>query len=187
MILISVEGGTSKQRDLGEDALRFFVKKLMPRKRNLIIDLKIHNLIQYDIAGFCEHVGKNEVMLESHHRGTLYDYISFLAHESIHMKQYVTGELTTVGRKELWHGEDYSDMPYKKQPWEIEAWNSQHYLAKDFIKNEMRLTLKAAKDMSPRTLKKMNWKVEDEFNNKIIERREKEGMKTIAYKKAKTR
>tara|TARA_E500000081_G_C6098062_1_gene336149 strand:- start:697 stop:1260 length:564 start_codon:yes stop_codon:yes gene_type:complete len=187
MILISIEGGTEKQRDLGEDAIRFFVKKLVPEKEELLIDLKIHNLIQYDIAGFCEYVDENEVNLESHNRGTLYDYITFIAHECIHMKQYLTGELTTEGKVELWHGEDFTGLPYKEQPWEIEAWEGQHALAKEFIKKELGITLKLAKTMSPRTLKKMDWSRENKFTNDIIEKRKIHGIKTIVYKKAKTR
>lgn len=169
MIKISIEGGTAKQRDLGEGALRYFVKVLMPRKRSLSIDLQIKNLIKDDVAGLCEHMGRNEVLIESHSRGTLYDYISFLAHESIHMKQFVTGELKTVNRKDLWHGEDFTDVAYRKQPWEIEAWNGQHELAKDFIKNEMGFTLKQAKELSPRTMKQMDWNAEVLFLNKVCE------------------
>ena len=169
MITISIEGGTKNQRNLGENALRFFTKKLMPRKRSLKIDLQIHNLIKDDVAGLCEQMGRNEVLIESHSRGTLYDYISFLAHESIHMKQFVTGELKTVNRRELWHGEDFTDVPYKKQPWEVEAWGGQHELAKEFIKNEMGMTLKEAKDLSPRTLKQMDWNAEALFLHKVCE------------------
>ena len=168
MILISIEGGTKKQQDLGEEAIRFFVKKLMPRKRSLNIDLKIHNLIKDDVAALCDYIGRNEVVIESHHRGTLYDYISYLAHECVHMKQYVTGELKTTGRKEIWHGKDFTNVPYKKQPWEVEAWSSQHSLAKDFIKNSMGITLKEANELSPRTLKKMNWKSEALFLENVI-------------------
>ena len=46
MITISIEGGTKNQRNVGENALRFFTKKLMPRKRSLKIDLQIKNLIK---------------------------------------------------------------------------------------------------------------------------------------------
>ena len=73
MILISITGGTAKQRDVGEDAIRFFVKTLMPRKRRLTVDLQIKNLIKDDVAGLCEHVDRNEVLIQSHSRGTLYD------------------------------------------------------------------------------------------------------------------
>jgi len=168
MILISTIGGTEKQRDLGDRAIRHFIKALMPRKRKLTIDLQIKNLIKDDIAGLCEHIGGNEVVIESHHRGSLYDYISFLAHESVHMKQYVTGQLKTTDKALLWNGEDMTDVPYKKQPWEVEAWNSQHNLAKDFIKNELGMTLKLAKETSPRTLKEMNWNQEALFLDKVI-------------------
>lgn len=168
MILISIEGGTAKQRDLGEYALRYYVKKLLPRKRKLNIDLRIQNLLKDDIAGLCEHVGGNEFVIDSHHRGTLYDFLSYLAHETIHLKQFSKGELRCSGLKEFWKGEDFTNVPYKQQPWEIEAWEGQHALAKDFIKNELGITLKAAKDISPRTLKQVNWESEEMYLDKII-------------------
>lgn len=167
MIVISIEGGTAKQRDLGENALRYYVKKLLPRKRSLNIDLRIKNLLKDDIAGLCEHVGGNEFVIDSHHRGNLYEFLSYLAHESIHLKQFATGQLKYVRHKELWEGEDFTNVPYKQQPWEVEAWDGQHELAKDFIKNEMGLTLKAAKELSPRTLNQMNWKSEVLFLDKL--------------------
>ena len=179
MIKISIEGGTAKQRDLGEDALRHFVKVLMPRKRSLNIDLQIKNLIKDDVAGLCEYVGTNEFLIESHHRGTLYDYISYLAHESVHVKQYATGELKTKGFKEFWKGEDHTDTSYRKQPWEVEAWGRQHDLAKDYIKNKMGLTLKVAKEMSPRTLGVMNWNQEVLFLDSVVRSQARRKKKSV--------
>ena len=147
MILIDIEGGTKTQKNIAEEAVRFYIKKLMPRKRSLIIDLKIRNLLKDDVAGLCERVERNYFIIETHHRGSLYDFLSFLAHEVIHLKQYATGQLCTSGKTELWNGEDHTHTPYKKQPWEIEAWGNQHALAKDYIKNELGLTLKATKEI----------------------------------------
>lgn len=167
MIVISIEGGTAKQRDLGEYALRYYVKKLLPRKRKLNIDLRISNLLKDDIAGLCEHVGNNEFVIDSHHRGNLYEFLSYLAHETIHLKQFAKGELKFSRHREMWKGEDFTDVPYKQQPWEMEAWDGQHALAKDFIKKELGITLKAAKELSPRTLNQMNWKSEALFLDKL--------------------
>lgn len=172
MILISAEGGTKTQRRIGDQAIRFFIKKLMPRKRSLSIELKIHNLIKDDMVGSCQHIEGNEVLIESHHRGTLYDYITFLAHECIHMKQFVRGELKFENGKDIWNGEDLTGLAYRKQPWEMEAWKGQHSLAKDFIKSEMNMTLKKAKQISPRSLKEMNWNSETAFLLKVIEAQE---------------
>ena len=102
------------------------------------------------------------------------------------MKQYLKGELTTEGKVELWHGEDLSGLPYEQQPWEVEAWAGQHSLAKEFIKKELGITLKLAKTLSPRTLKKMDWSRENKFTNDILEKRKIHGIKTIVYKKTKT-
>jgi hypothetical protein len=158
MILISFKGGTKKQRDLTEDAARYFVKKLLPRKRKLHIDFHIRNTLKEDAAGYCSMLDNaNDFLIELHHRGTLYDYVSYLAHEMVHLKQYTTKEMNEAG---MWKGVDHSKTAYSKQPWEREAWAAQHNLAKDFIKNKLGLTLKDAKNISPRTMKEINWDLE---------------------------
>ena len=172
MILIDIEGGTKTQKNIAENAVRYYIKKLMPRKRSLIVDLKIHNLLKDDVAGLCERVERNYFIIETHHRGTLYEFLSYLAHEVIHLKQYATGELKTVNRKEMWKGEDHTDPPYTKQPWEIEAWGNQHSLAKDYIKNEMGLTLKVTKELNPRSMKQMDWAAESRFLVNLVDKQE---------------
>jgi hypothetical protein len=172
LILIDIEGGTKTQKNIAEEAVRFYIKKLMPRKRSLIIDLKIRNLLKDDLAGLCERVDKNYFILETHHRGNLYEFLSYLAHEVIHLKQYATGELNTSGKKELWNGEDHTDTPYRKQPWEVEAWSNQHALAKDYIKNGLGLTLKATKELNPRSMKKMDWAAESKFLINLVDKQE---------------
>ena len=172
MILIDIEGGTKTQKNIAEEAVRFYIKKLMPRKRSLIIDLKIRNLLKDDVAGLCERVERNYFIIETHHRGSLYDFLSFLAHEVIHLKQYATGQLCTSGKTELWNGEDHTHTPYKKQPWEIEAWGNQHALAKDYIKNELGLTQKATKELNPRSMKRMDWAAETKFLVNLVDKQE---------------
>lgn len=123
-----------------------------------------------DVVGYCEKIDSNEYVIEIHSRGTLYDFVSFLAHECIHMKQYVEKELVHTSTQDLWKGYDFTDTEYTAQPWEVEAWNSQHNLAKDFFKNNLNITIKQSKLLSPRTLKKIDWNIENRFLDNIIEK-----------------
>lgn len=167
MIAISLEGGSKTQRDLTEKAVRYFVAELLPRKRSLNISVGIRNILKEGMAGCCEHMSGNEFEITLHHRGNLYEYISFLAHEMVHLKQYSTKELVTRYPKETWKGEDYSNVAYRKLPWEKEAWGRQHILAKGFIHGQMGMSLVKAKETNPRSMKKMNWESEIKYLDNI--------------------
>lgn len=162
MILISLEGGTKTQRNLTEEATRYFIKDLLPRKRVLYVDIIIGNLMKDDIAGYCSKMDRNEYQIELHNRGSLYDYLSYLAHEVTHLKQYVTGELVYKHNRCYWNKVDHTLTEYFKQPWEEEAWKQQYALAKKYLKS-VGFTIKASKDLSPRTMKKIDWQMEYEI------------------------
>lgn len=151
MIKICLEGGTKTQRNLTEQAARFIIGELVPRKRKLELDIMIHSMKGY--YGLCEHVDTNEFEINIHSKQNLYQYITTLAHELVHMKQYIRGELKSDCRKMSWMGKDMSDLPYSKQPWESEAYDLQHDLAKNFIIGELGMTLKQAKTTCPRSMK----------------------------------
>ena len=50
-----------------------------------------------------------------------------LAHEMIHIKQYMKGEMTDEPQA-VWHGRNHEKTPYGKQPWELEAHKMEHEL-----------------------------------------------------------
>ena len=160
MILISLRGGTKTQRNLTEDAARYIIKQLLPRKRSLYLDIHIHNILKEDAVGYCMKVDRDEFELELHNRGSLYEYISTLAHELVHLKQYCKRELVFKHMKQYWMGVDMTDVAYEKQPWEKEARKLQNKLATDYIENETDYTILECEELSPRTLKPMNWQQE---------------------------
>lgn len=169
MILISLRGGTKTQRDLTEDAARYFIKRLCPRKRNLNLDINIRNLLVEDAAGYCMFLGGDDFEIELHNRGSLYQYLSYLAHELIHLKQYVRKELKTRGHRNWWLNEEWSGGSYYQQPWEKEAFALQYPLAKDFINEELGITYSKSKQLSPRTMKQIDWDMEVRILEKICD------------------
>ncbi len=59
--------------------------------------------------------------------------IAVLAHEMIHVKQYIKGELVvTKDRTVFWHGKEYhyNDQEHQYTPWETEAYHHDSALAK---------------------------------------------------------
>ena len=156
MINIYIKGGTKTQQRVTDEAARVFIKQLLPRKRTLNIDITIRNTLKENAAGYCTHEDRDQFHIELHNRGTLFDYLSFLAHEMVHVKQYSNRELV----KYCWMGVDYFDVAYSKLPWEKEAWSAQYPMSKKYIKNNLGMTFVKAKDTSPRTMKKINWDLE---------------------------
>ena len=156
MINIYIKGGTKTQQRVTDEAARVFIKQLLPRKRPLNIDITIRNTLKENAAGYCTHEDRDQFHIELHNRGNLFDYLSFLAHELVHVKQYSNRELV----KYCWMGVDYFDVAYSKLPWEKEAWSAQYPMSKKYIKNNLGMTFVKAKDTSPRTMKKINWDLE---------------------------
>lgn len=58
-----------------------------------------------------------------------------LAHEMVHVKQMVKGQLKTGSNgKQIWKGKEYSsDTPYLDRPWEIEAFSRQELIMRRAI------------------------------------------------------
>jgi hypothetical protein len=63
--------------------------------------------------------------------------IKFLSHELIHLKQFHEGRLKSIDNSHMeWEGKIMNGMkiPYKKRPWEKEAFTKQHDLEKNIHK-----------------------------------------------------
>lgn len=66
--------------------------------------------------------------------------LSTLAHEMVHIKQYVTGQLdcSESGKRWKWHGRYHKGTePYELSPWEREAYATEGILAQAFIQEEL--------------------------------------------------
>jgi hypothetical protein len=69
--------------------------------------------------GYCEKEAKNSVTITLFHSKDLEALTRTLAHEMVHAKQFLRGELTNSFR---WHGSTaWKKAKYEDQPWEQEA------------------------------------------------------------------
>ena len=65
--------------------------------------------------------------------------LSTLAHEMVHVKQFITREMVGLVKGTLWKGDFYPDLPqdgsneYYNRPWEKEAFGREMRLTVDFI------------------------------------------------------
>ena len=126
-MFIEITGGKKKQRELVELAAYKLIKKYLPRFK---LELEIE-LVNTDAYGYCIWAETNirprafTITLNKKLENNV--LLETLAHEMIHVKQWVRGELkdTNCGRQ-LWKGKDYTNTDYDNQPWEIEAHRLEH-------------------------------------------------------------
>ena len=129
--------------DLAVEALRFFTESLMSKR--LCANLKIRLIFKdgllkkNKLEGMCSWDDDNlrprefTVTVDSGltHSKTLLS----LAHETIHIKQFATGELRYLirGCACKWQGKSFDDSkPYTELPWEVEAWGRERELFEAF-------------------------------------------------------
>jgi hypothetical protein len=136
MNYIEVSGGNRAERDIVEHAVHWCASKMMPRMRTLDIEVKIKKLD--DAYGYCLCDDKRTFQIDIKKGLTLYELITTVCHEMIHVKQYATGELKEVEYGAKWKGRRFSDdIAYSKLPWEKQA-----------FKLEKELTFKCFEEIS---------------------------------------
>ena len=114
------------------DVLNHFFKNKLVRE----VDVHLKMASKQTDLGYC-HGDKNEVYIDScrSHPNYLGDYTvddvaKTLAHELVHAKQYLRGEIKPTDN--VWHrtGTCYDEASYRQLPWEHEA-----YMMEDFLHN----------------------------------------------------
>lgn len=91
----------------------------MPRVRTLDITIRVKKL-GGEAYGYCLAENRRSFEIEIASNVPLKQRMQAIAHEMVHVKQYVRGELGYEGH---WHGKFYNTdkLDYWDLPWEIEA------------------------------------------------------------------
>ncbi len=117
--------GRIKHKKKVEDFVYNTLFDLMPRlKRTVYIDIDVVTECDNGTSALCW--GDNEeiqIELARECNGIKYtvdEMMLHLAHELVHAKQFIKGELHPSLLK--WCQQDYSNTPYSKTPWETEAY-----------------------------------------------------------------
>lgn len=120
---ILVTGGKSYQKEIMFKAAQWLLKELLPRYRTIDLEISLEDSLKKEGAyGFCEEVEKREFVITVDKTVSLRNMIATLAHEMVHMKQHIKGELKYNPQTVMWKSKTYSyDHSYKNQPWEKEA------------------------------------------------------------------
>lgn len=124
-----------KIREVYRDAAKFYLSTLIPdkrRTRHIEVVIKITTL--YDYGAFVERdaIKRNRFIISLDERISLKTRLVSLAHEMVHVKQGILGELGMSktlfnGRYTQWKGEWLLEksIDYWDHPWEIEAYGKE--------------------------------------------------------------
>ena len=124
MVIVTVHGRIAK-KDKVKEYSEQVLTDLMPRlRRNVQIDIYV--ITECDEKNYALCWGdKDEVEIELARKSgkkkfTLDEMMLNLAHELVHAKQFLRGELHPS--LQTWCRQDYSKTPYRDTPWEKEAY-----------------------------------------------------------------
>jgi len=133
MVYLSINGRIAKRKQI-ENFVFDVLTHLMPRlKRDISIDVNVVTRCDNHHYALC--LGDKDSAEIELARGsgdltfTLDEIILNLAHELVHAKQFIRGELHPNLNR--WKNLDYSNTIYSRQPWEKEA-----YLLEDKLINK---------------------------------------------------
>jgi len=112
-------------------AVKLFTKKLNIHRLRTNIQVRFHHKLFVDNShseGLCESVDSRNFIIDIALYG---NWMSTLAHELVHVKQFARGELTD--NLQYWKGKDHSETKYWEQPWEKEARRLQKKLMNEYM------------------------------------------------------
>lgn len=124
------------------EAAQFYASKLAIPD-DTIIAIGLYQ--ELDVAGYCvkrdsEVVPYYMIALDAAPDENEECPLSVLAHEMVHVKQYVKGELVYHGKYCSWHGKRYEEFEanseeYFFSPWEVEAFGMQVGLHRLYLRS----------------------------------------------------
>lgn len=145
-----VEDNTGNPNDaVSMAAVRFFLKRLLGKEEYShvkVIDIKLNATIKNEGEAFTTSLkdGSIKVRIKIRKDMNFLKVLSALAHECIHTKQFITGELSHTEKDEwIWKGKNYGEDPYdglthmqviRRLPWEKEAYSGESDLVREFVR-----------------------------------------------------
>lgn len=127
MNIVSAWGNDENTCRFAEDIVNFCIEKLMPRMKTLDISIQVEE--DCDVYGYCLAVNKREFVIDVKQDLSAVEFIETLCHEMTHVAQYAQGRLAIDGKMEYKTQEEYENVWYEKEAYQMEK-----ILAAEFIK-----------------------------------------------------
>jgi hypothetical protein len=130
------------QKEIARSSIEFFIKKIMPRMRNLSIT--VVGIEGGTLHGDCdfldpENKRPKEFLIRVNKSLTIRDFIATIMHEMVHVKQWARREMWDLpsvnALTRSWKGSkiNISEVDYWSHPWEIEAYDLQYKLTDEYL------------------------------------------------------
>ena len=121
---------------LCEDIASWFINKYVPRHK-FFVRIVHKGLKREHSFGFCDFVDQayrpRVFVIEVQSNLSKEFYIKTLIHEFVHLRQWLQGTLRMRSGKMYFEGESVEKYEYMDQPHEIEAYDSEERLAREFL------------------------------------------------------
>jgi hypothetical protein len=147
---LQIEGGTKTHQKHCRQFIRFFSNRFFSKELNKQISVKLKftrkSVISYeDECAYVQWMDNNRqprkfvININVPSRVSLRYIISTLAHEMVHVKQFVKNELidlpSTDFNVSVFKNKKYNlnRVSYFDQPWEIEAYGREHGLTREYL------------------------------------------------------
>lgn len=134
--IITISGGKASEQAIADECIKWCIKKLLPRYRTLNIKAIIKPMEDH---GCCYNLNdlSRDFKLTLKKGLSVYELISTICHEMVHVKQYARKELRWCNThyNVMWKKSVHNNTAYDDQPWEKEAYKLEHRLAVEFFTN----------------------------------------------------
>ena len=121
---------------LCEDIASWFIKKYIPRHK-FYVRIVHKGLKREHSFGFCDFVDQayrpRVFVIEVQSNLSKEMYVKTLLHEFVHLRQWLQGTLRMKSGKMYFDGESVAKYEYMDQPHEVEAYDSEEELAREFL------------------------------------------------------
>lgn len=136
MLNVFFQGRVRQQVRLEEFACDV-ISDLLPREFKREVNIHVRFVKSLDALGYCHKEDNETICIEICNQGPIEQIASTLAHELVHAKQFIRGEVNAFMTR--WKGLEIPvgprggiEIPYRQQPWEREAFKKEVELVKAF-------------------------------------------------------
>lgn len=118
---------------------REFVQAIMPSMLDQLKIASSKKMLVVQIGPDCEQAGVTYdygvvYLVKINSKQTMKEIGLTLAHELVHVKQMIRGQLKTTKNSILWVGKPYKkNMEYLDMPWEVEAFSRQELILRKSV------------------------------------------------------
>lgn len=120
------------RHNLAEKVIDFCVEELMPRMSTL--DIFLDETSDCDVYGYCLAESKREFVLEVGQHISDVEFVETICHEMTHVMQYAKGKLAINGKMDYRTQEEYENVWYEKEAYEMEKILAAKFFKKMFDK-----------------------------------------------------